>query len=76
MVSVNKFFVHWIKEIQKERLGDDLQIIPNLLVDICIYCDNMPKKRLKIFQENLFQKKELLFQVVTLENNITTQQHL
>ena len=76
MVSINKFFVHWIQEIQKERLGDDLQIIPNLLVDICIYCDNIPKKRLKMFQENLFQKKELLFQVVMLENNMTTQQHL
>ena len=76
MVSVNKFFVHWIRENQKERLGDDLQIIPNLLVDISRYCGNMPKKCSKIFQEVLFQKKELLFQEVTLENNITTQQHL
>ena len=37
---------------------------------------HMPKTALKVFEETPSQKKNLLFQVVTIEDNIATQEHL
>ena len=50
MVSANNLFAHCTKEIQIGILGDDLQIIPSLLIDIYRYCDNV-----KTYAKNCFK---------------------
>ena len=63
MITVNNFFVHFIKEIDILRYGDDQHILPtNNVVDIYRYSDimlkHMPEKALRIFQNTLFCSKK------------------
>ena len=55
LITVNNFFVHWIKEIDIKRYGDGIPILPlTNTVDIYQYSEkmlkNMPKNVLKAIQ--------------------------
>ena len=67
MMTVNNFFVLWIKEINIKRYGDDLEIVlTNNVTDIYRYLDavlkHMPKNALKTFAKTLLysKKKDIL----------------
>lgn len=67
MMTVNNFFVFWIKEINIKRYGDDLEIVlTNNVTDIYRYLDavlkHMPKNALKTFAKTLLysKKKDIL----------------
>ena len=65
MMTVNNFFVLWIKEINIKRYGDDLEIVlTNNVTDIYRYLDailkHMSKNALKTFKTKtlLYNKKK------------------
>ena len=67
MMTVNKFFVLWIKEIDIKRYEDHLQIIlTNNVTDIYRYLNtilkHVPKNALKTFAKTLLysKKKDIL----------------
>ena len=48
LITVNNFFVHWIKEINIKRYNDDMPILPlTNTVDIFQYSDEILKHMLK-----------------------------
>ena len=56
---INKFFAHWIKEIDIKRYGDDMPILPLIsTVDIYRYSNELiPKDALKTIQNDLLYSK-------------------
>ena len=65
MITVNNFFAHWIKEIESEQHGDDLQILPTgNSADIYRYSDamlkHMPKDVQKTFETLFSIAKKML----------------
>ena len=58
-IPVNKFFAHWIKEIDIKRYGDDMPILPLIsTVDIYRYSNELiPKDALKTIQNDLLYSK-------------------
>ena len=66
MVTVNIFFfAHWLKEIDIERYGNDLQILPvTNSTEVYKYSDamlkHMPIKALKTFEDILLYSKNIL----------------
>ena len=62
-ITANKFFAHWIKEIDIKRLGDDIPILPTTnTVPIYRYSDrllkHMAKDSLVIIENNLLYSKK------------------
>ena len=75
-ITVNKFFAHWIKEIDIKRFGDDMPIL--LLtntVDIYRYSDellkHMPKDALRTIENDLLYSKKK----VAIGNNTDRRDH-
>ena len=63
VIAVNKFFAHWIKEIDIKRYGDAIPILPlTNAVEIYRYSDELlkyvPKNALKTFEKTLLYSKE------------------
>ena len=62
-ITVNNFFVHWIKEIDIKRLGDDVPVLPTTnTIEIYKYSDAMlkhvPKKALKVIENDLLYSRK------------------
>ena len=58
MIKVNKFFAHWLKEVDIKRYPDDIRILPtNNTFDIYRYWEKMlkhlPAKSLDTIKENI-----------------------
>ena len=65
IVTVNNFFVHWLKDIDEKRYHVDIQILPtNNTMDIYRYSAQMlsylPAKSLGTLKETLFYDKQKL----------------
>ena len=63
IISVNNFFVHWIKDLNIKRYGDDIAILPiNKTLDIYRYSESMlkhlPGDVIKTFQKELLYSKK------------------
>ena len=71
MVTINYIFAHWIKEIVIRKLGDNLQRIPSLPVDIYRYSNAMlklmSKDALKICEDILIYSKEKLAYAINID---------
>lgn len=67
LITANKFFAHWVKEIVIKRHGDDLQMTPTTnSVEIYRYSDaqlkHLPKDSLKAIEKTLlYSKKSSIF---------------
>ena len=62
-ITINNFFVHWIKEIDIKRYGDDIPILPlTNTVEIYKYFDAMlrhvPKDALEVIRYDLLYSKK------------------
>ena len=77
VITVNIFFVHWLKELDIKRYGEDVPILPlTNTVEICKYSDailkHMESDALETFQSNLlYSKKKSACQLVKIGENIT-----
>ena len=63
-ITVNNFFVHWTKEIDIKRLGDNIPILPTTnTIPIYRYSDrllkHMPKDSLAIIENDLLYSKKI-----------------
>ena len=76
LITVNKFFAHFVKEVHIKRYGDDKRILPtNNTVNIYRYSDailkHMLNDSLKTYDETLFDSKKA-FKLVDNVNVLTT----
>ena len=76
LVTVNKFFAHFVKEVYIKRYGDDVRILPtNNTVNIYRYSDAILKPMLndslKTYDETLFDSKKA-FKLVDNVNVLIT----
>ena len=58
MITVNNFFMHWLKEVDIKRYGDHIPVLPlNNILEVYKYSDtilkHIPDKSLKTFQSDL-----------------------
>ena len=63
IIPLNNFFIHWIKDVNIRRYGDDIAILPiNKTMDIYKYSyamlKHLPDKALATFQKNLLYSKK------------------
>ena len=63
MITVNNFFLHWLKEVNIKCYPDDIRTLPtNNTIDIYRYSENMlkhlPAKSLDTIKETLLYNKE------------------
>ena len=77
VITVNNFFAHLIKEIDIKRYGDDIPILPlTSTVSFYRYSDemlkHMPKKALKIIENDLLYSKKKLDFTVTIKKDVHT----
>ena len=66
VVTVNNFFVHWLKEIDIRRYPDDVRILPtNNTVKVYNYAaqqiKHLPTKSLDDIKETILYEKRQLF---------------
>ena len=61
IIQVNKFFAHWIKEVDIKKYGYDIPL-PLKTVEVYRYSDDMlkhmPEKTLETFEEKLLYCKK------------------
>ena len=61
-MPVNNFFVHWIKEVDIQRYGDDVPVLPLKTIEVYRYFDDMlkhlPKDALETFEVMLLYSKK------------------
>ena len=76
LITVNNFFVHFIKEISLRRYGNDKQLVPTFSpYEIYQYSDTMlkhlPKNALKKIEKTmLYSKQPVYFNRTTLEQRL------
>lgn len=61
-IPANNFFAHWPKEVDMNRNGDDIPILPLKTVEVYKYSNkmlkHMPKRALKTLEKTLLYSKK------------------